>query len=112
MTKKIVTFRNAPRRAAALAAAEPACADAPMTVDRWVHRSEESVGTTAAASVKPEAAPRSLTISIPAEPDWFEVVKIWFALPYLTFSFWTLAAAQRNARYFAAQMRGDKDIFE
>ncbi len=43
----------------------------------------------------------SITITICAEPDLFEAIKIGFLLPYLTVWFWTLSAAQSNLRLFA-----------
>ena len=112
MSKKTVTFRSPSRQAVALVPVEAASAEAPTeaAVDRWIHRQDETV---VPAPIGPEAgAPTALTISISAEPDWFEVIKLWFLLPYLTFSFWTLGAAQRNARHFPPRTHGGKGLFE
>jgi len=105
MSKKTITFRNPSKPAAALAGAGASLADAHTedAVDRWIHRPEAAVETGLAVAIKPEAvtrAPTALTISISAEPDWFEVVKLWFLLPYLTLSFWTLGAGQRSLQHF------------
>ena len=77
------------------------CSRADAAVDLWVHQPEENVETALAASIRPAEAQNvtvSVTISISAEPDAFEVIKIGFLLPYFTFLFWTLAASQRNLR--------------
>jgi len=111
MSKKTITFRNPPKRAVALAAIDPASGDdqTDAAADRWIHQPEQAVDAGVMVPPRPEAEAKtatSLTISISAQPDWFEVVKIWFMLPYLTFSFWMICAAQRNARYFVPRARG------
>lgn len=102
MSKKTVSFHS-PKRAVALAAVEAAGADAETeaSVDRWIHRPDDAVETVAAVPIKPEATGKSamvLTIRVSAAPDWFEVIKIWFLLPHLALSFWTLGAWERNLR--------------
>ena len=72
-------------------------------VDQWVHEPEEIGETTLASSIKhdaPQIVPASVTISISAEPDAFEVIKMGFLLPYLIFWYWSLGVAQRNLHLF------------
>jgi hypothetical protein len=101
MSKKTISFQNpskAPNTPATpKSAIIPAHAD--VAADRWVHQSEEIFETAWAASsepAEPQNVAAALTISISAEPDAFEMIKIWFLLPYLTFLFWTLGTTQRN----------------
>lgn len=106
MSKKTISFHSS-NHAIAPAAPELAndCSRADAAVDLWVHQPEEKVETALAASIRPAEAQNvkvSVTISISAEPDAFEVIKIGFLLPYFTFLFWTLAASQRNLRLFSS----------
>jgi hypothetical protein len=103
MSRKTIPFQNPSKSASAPAAPEltNAHSKADAAVDQWVHQPEESIETALAASIKPAEAQKaaaSVTISISAEPDAFEVIKIGFLLPYLTLLFWILAATQRNLR--------------
>jgi len=66
---------------------------AAAAVDQWVREPEEIVDAA-------QKVPASVTISISAEPDAFELIKIGFLLPYLTFLYWSLGAAKRNLRLF------------
>jgi hypothetical protein len=105
MSKKTISFQNPSKGANAPAATELAIVHSrtDAAVDQWVHQPEEIVEPALAVSIKPDEAKNvagSITISISAEPDAFEVIKIGFLLPYLTFLFWTLAASQRNLRLF------------
>jgi len=105
MSRKTISFQNPSKSASGLTAPDreigrlaPAAA-----VDQWVHEPEGSGETTSASSTKPYApqnVPASVTISVSAEPDAFEVIKIGFLLPYLTFLYWSLGVAQRNLRLF------------
>lgn len=117
MSKKTITFQNpskgtlasaTPRRASAQSQTE-------LAVDQWVHRSKEIAEAALAAPFRHQGGqnvPNSVTISISAEPDLFEMTKIWFLLPYLTFSFWTLGIMQQNLQFFARRTDGNNDPFD
>jgi hypothetical protein len=103
MSKKTVSFRNPTKPAVAPEAAKGAGADAETegAVDRWIHQPDDAAKPLAAAPVTPEATAKAamvLTVRVSAAPDWFEVIKIWFLLPHLALSFWTLGAWERNLR--------------
>src|SRR5271165_5687691 len=95
MSRKTISFQNPSKSASAPAAPERAIARlrAAAAVDQWVREPEEIVDAA-------QKVPASVTISISAEPDAFEVIKIGFLLPYLTFLYWSLGTAQRNLRLF------------
>ena len=97
MSRKTISFQNPSKSASAPAAPERAIARlrAAAAVDQWVREPEEIVDAAGNRRI-----PASVTISISAEPDAFEVIKIGFLLPYLTFLYWSLGAAQRNLRLF------------
>jgi len=103
MSRKTITFGSPTKRARAAAAREPAAPDAQgeTAADRWVYQLADSQAPASkAARKRAETEEATVTISISTEPDPFEVMKILFLLPYLTFSFWTLCAAQRSLRFF------------
>jgi hypothetical protein len=68
-------------------------------VDRWVRQPKKPAKITADPAKDRETA-AVVTITISAEPDWFEAIKIGFLLPPLAVWFWTLGAAQRNLQLF------------
>jgi len=117
MSKKTIIFQNPSKGAVPPTASERkgGRARTEASVDRWVHRPGDIVEPVVAAPItaeEPEMAPAFFTISISAEPDPFEVFKIWFLLPYLTFSFWTLATARRNLASLLGGSDGGKSFFD
>lgn len=102
MSKKAIPFQISQKSAAGAPAVALATVSSiyETSADDWVHQPE----TFAASPVDPNAfrqAATSVTITISVEPDWFDAAKIAFFLPYLTFWWWTLSAAQRSLRFLA-----------
>jgi hypothetical protein len=97
MSKKIIAFQM-PKTSAASAPALEDQAPEEAGLDEWVHR-HETVADVAAADE--EARASYVTIPISAVANEFDVFRMWFLLPYLTMSLWTLKAAERNLRLFS-----------
>jgi hypothetical protein len=74
---------------------------------RGAHRTDPMPQATSAEEwMNPRQMPADATasriaITISTTPNWFEVAKIGFFLPYLVCWAWTLEATQRNLRLFA-----------
>ena len=105
MTKKAIPFQNPSKATLARTASDLASSNSQteLGVDQWVHRPDQITETAQAPPIRSEQAREVLTsvmVSIPAEPDPCEIIKIWFLLPHLTFWFWTFGAMQRNLLFF------------
>jgi hypothetical protein len=92
MSRKTIIFQTPAKAAPAAAGLEPTGDPTGPGLDRWVFQDQAAEPQTAKG-----AAP-FMTIRISAQPDPFEVFKIWFLLPYLVSSYWALWAAQRSLR--------------
>jgi hypothetical protein len=98
MSRKTIAFQ-VPRKEPVSRGVALAPAPGVIEAEHWVSRTEpphESIRETQAGA--PRAATITLTIS--AEPEWFEAAWIGLLLPPAVFWLWGLSAARRSLQLF------------
>jgi hypothetical protein len=98
MSRKTIAFQ-VPRQAPVSRELSVVPPPAAIEAEEWVSRTEPHVEAARETLAGPRAGAITLTIS--AEPDWFEAVWLGLFLPPAAFWLWGLAAAQRSLQTFS-----------
>ncbi|MCW2283813.1 hypothetical protein M2323_001755 [Rhodoblastus acidophilus] len=99
MSRKTIPFRIPQDAARGTGAESVAAVSSPGTeADQWVSQPEGRAEDAAAEPVAAEKGARALTITISAEPDWYDAWKVAVFLPYAVACYWTLGAARIGGR--------------
>jgi hypothetical protein len=99
MSRKTIAIQI-PRKPEAAPAPARSRAKKPAGVEQWVSQTEAPVEVFHA---KPAEAPRvaGFTVAIPAEPNFFDAVRIGVFMPYAAMWLWTFSAARKSFSLFA-----------
>ena len=106
MSRKTIAFQ-VPRKEPASRELAAVPASAVIEAEDWVSRTEplrKALGETPVVVAREApAAPRAatITLTVSAEPDWFEAVWLGLFLPPAAFWLWSLSATQRSLRLLA-----------
>lgn len=99
MSRKTIPFRIPQAATRETGAESHAALSSPGTeADQWVCQSEGLADESVAEPVAAEKGKPALTITISAEPDWFDAWKVAVFLPYAVACYWALGAARIGGR--------------